>query len=96
MPRWTDWLGLAGLGALALQTTAINVEATRRSYVVGAALREADDLTRLVAFQRARCRQMLRTEVVQEVAARLGLSEQELFAAPPRIEWARPAPLGTQ
>ncbi|MFG0318792.1 MAG: hypothetical protein ACF8XB_16080 [Planctomycetota bacterium JB042] len=83
MKQWPVWLGLFGLGAVALQTTALNVRAIDREYGLGSALREVSDLDARTAHLRTRIRSITATERLEIARTDLGLSEDELFPAFP-------------
>ncbi len=83
MRQWPVWLGLFGLGAVALQTTALNVRAIDREYGLGAAVRELSDLDARNAHLRTRLRSVTATERLEIARGDLGLSEDDLFPTVP-------------
>jgi len=82
MRKLAGWVGLLSLSGLALLTTSINVRATQRSYALGRALLEQQDLTDLIRFRRSCCRDLCSTRNLAAALEHLELSSEELYLDP--------------
>lgn len=90
MKQWTVWIGILGLGAVALQTVALNVRATERAYSLGGAVRVARDLDVENAHLRTKLRSVTASQRLEVARSDLGLSEDDL--CPLSVGW-RPSPV---